>query len=124
MSFTRLHALVAPNLTLERPTVVYKNVYLNIPLNTSAVAQQFLQCEDAHFIVELCKQYDRLNDIPFSFDATSSMHNLIFNNYKILYSNYSTNPNQLSFMEALHIKYLKPQLNSGLKASKELSLFN
>ena len=95
-----------------------------MPLNTSAVAQHFLQCEDAHFIVDLCKQYDRLNDIPFSFDATSSMHYLIFNNYKILYSNYSINPNQLLFMEALHIKYLKPQLNSGLKASKELSLFN
>ena len=41
--------------------------------------------------------------------------------YKILYSNYSINSNQLLFMEALHIKYHKPQLNSGLKASKELS---
>ena len=51
------------------------------------------------------------------------MHSLIFNNYKILYSNYFINPNQLLFVEALHIKYLKPQLNSGLKASKELSLF-
>ena len=51
------------------------------------------------------------------------MHNLTFNNYKILYSNYSINSNQLLFMEAVHIKYHKPQLNSGLKASKELSLF-
>ena len=51
------------------------------------------------------------------------MHNLIFNNYKILYPNFSINSNQLLFVEALHIKYYKPQLNSGLKASKELYLF-
>ena len=51
------------------------------------------------------------------------MHNLISNHYKILYSNYSINSNQLLYMEALHIEDHKPQLNFGLKASKELSLF-
>ena len=51
------------------------------------------------------------------------MKNLIFNNYKILYSNKSSNTNQLLIIEALHIKFIKPELNSGLKASKELSLF-
>ena len=64
--------------------------------NTSAVAQHFLQCENTHFIADLCKQYN---------------------------FNFSINFNQLLFMEGLHIKYHKPQLNSGLKASKELSLF-
>ena len=31
--------------------------------------------------------------------------------------------NQLLIIEALHIKSIKPEFNSGLKASKELSLF-
>ena len=31
---------------------------------------------------------------------------------------------KLLLIEALHIKFNKPEINSGLKASKELTLFN
>ena len=34
-----------------------------------------------------------------------------------------SNSNLLLFLEALHIKFKKPELNSGLKASKELVVF-
>ena len=50
------------------------------------------------------------------------MKNLIFNNYKILYSNKPSNTNQLLIIEALHIKFNKPEINSSLKARKKLSL--
>ena len=51
------------------------------------------------------------------------MKTLIFNNHKILYSNKSSNTNQLLIIETLHVKFIKPELNPGLKASKKLSLF-
>ena len=34
-----------------------------------------------------------------------------------------SNSNLLLFLEAFHIKFKKPELNSGLKASKELVVF-
>ena len=79
--------------------------------------------EHAQFITNFCHQYDRLNNLSCSSDLTSCMKNLIFNNYKILYSSKSSNNNQLLIIEALHIKFIKSELNLGLKASKELSLF-
>ena len=90
---------------------------------TSAVAQHLLECEHAQFITNFCHQCDILNNLSCSSDLTSCMKNLIFNNYKILYSNKSSNTNQLLIIETLHNKFIKPELNSGLKASKELSLF-
>ena len=51
------------------------------------------------------------------------LRNLIFNNFRILHSHRSDNINELLIMEALYIKFKNPELNSGLKASKELSLF-
>ena len=35
----------------------------------------------------------------------------------------STNTDKLLTSEALHIKFNKPELNSGLRAGKELNLF-
>ena len=55
--------------------------------------------------------------------VSSSTKPLIFNNYKILYSSNSITSNKLVIIEALDIKFHKPELNSGLKATKELSLF-
>ena len=51
------------------------------------------------------------------------MKTLINSNCKILYHNNSVKNNQLLLLVALHIKFLKPELNSGLKASKDLTLF-
>ena len=90
----------------------------------TAVTQHLLKCEHAQFIANFCHQYDRLNNLSCSSsDLTSRMKNLIFNNYKILYSNKCSNTNQLLIIEALHIKFIEPELNSNIKASKELSLF-
>ena len=51
------------------------------------------------------------------------MKNLIFNKYKNFYSIKSSNSKQLLIIEALRIKFIKPELNSCLKASNKLSLF-
>ena len=45
------------------------------------------------------------------------------NNKRILHSLKFSNSNLLLFLEALHIKFKKTELNSGLKASKELVVF-
>ena len=45
----------------------------------------------------------------------------VSDNWKIL--DFNTNRVQLSFVESLYIKRLKPKINEGLKASKELLLF-
>ena len=55
---------------------------------------------------------------------TSFTHlDLLRTNTKILHSLQNNNSNLLLFLEALHIKLKKPELNSGLKASKELIVF-
>ena len=89
---------------------------------TGAIAQHFLECENAQFISNLNNLYDRLNNTHFHTNTTSCIKTLINSNCKILYHNNSKN-NQLLLLEALHIKFLKPELNSGLKASKDLTLF-
>ena len=90
---------------------------------TSAIAQHFLECENAQFISDLNNLYDRLNNTHFHTNTTACIKTLINSNCKILYCNNSINNNQLLLLEALHIKFLKPELNSGLKASKDLTLF-
>ena len=47
----------------------------------------------------------------------------VFHNFRILHLTKSTNYNIHAFFEALFIKYNISQLNTGLKASKELQLF-
>ena len=47
--------------------------------------------------------------------------NAVLNNAKILDTN--DNWSQLAFLEAFYIKKLRPKINDGLKASKELQLF-
>ena len=90
---------------------------------TSAIAQHILECENAQFISDLNNLYDRLNNTHFHTNTTACIKTLINSNCKILYCNNSINNNQLLLLEALHIKFLKPELNSGLKASKDLTLF-
>ena len=51
-------------------------------------------------------------------------HNLIQANTQTLHTLKHTNPNLLLFLEALYIKYRKPVLNIGLRASKELVVFS
>ena len=78
----------------------------------------------------LSNQTEYLQAIPGSYkvrnlnpDKPFSNYELIANNTKILQSLQHTNSNILLFLEVLHIKFKRPPLNSGLKASKELMLF-
>lgn len=91
-------------------------------ISTSAVAQHLLDCPLAQYIVDLSTFYNNLNSS--SLPVSNSPTNLIFNNFKILHSCGSKNPNKLLILEALLIKYNKPEINNGIKASKELSLFH
>ena len=85
----------------------------------------FLQYRRIHAIPSKhTNQYSLLNDIPLPSDNVSTpIENLVFNNFRILHLTRSTSYNILAFLEALLIKYNNPQLNTGLKASKELQLF-
>ena len=57
-------------------------------------------------------------------DTSTFISNLICDNVKILHNADSSTSNFLIFLEAPCIKFLSPSLDSGLKASKELTLFS
>ena len=89
----------------------------------SAIGKYFSDCEYGQYLANLQNQFSLLNDIPLpSENVPSPIEKLIFNNVRILHVTKSTNYNILAFLEALLIKYNNPQLNTGLKASKELQL--
>ena len=86
------------------------------------------ECEHANFILNLNHIFENLSDISNSDadtpDTRLSFHNLIQNNTKILHTLKYTNSNLLLFLEALYIKYRKPLLSNGIKASKDLAVFS
>ena len=86
------------------------------------------ECEHANFILNLNHMFDNLNNINDSdtvkLDTPLSFHNLIQANTQTLHTLKHTNSNLLLFLEALYIKYRKPVLNNGLRASKELVVFS
>ena len=91
----------------------------------SAISKHLTDCEHANFIVDLNNLYDNLNNSDIHQPDTSFTHLdlLRTNNTKIFQSLQDNNSSLLLFLEALHIKFKKPELNSGLKASKELTVF-
>ena len=94
-------------------------------LTTSAIGKHLLDCEHTQYLASLQNQYSLLNDIPLSSDnVPTPIENLVFNNFRILHLTRSTSYNILAFLEALLIKYNNLQLNTGLKASKELQLLH
>ena len=54
-------------------------------------------------------------------NSKQHIYNAVMNNSTIVDTN--TNWSQLCFLEAFYIKRFSPQINNGLKASKELQLF-
>ena len=90
----------------------------NINNNNSSISQHLSQCEHAKYIINLHDDSQKQH-IPSSYTIT----NLIFNHTKILHSCRSYSPNILLYLEALYIKYNHPEINCGLKASTELTLF-
>ena len=92
-------------------------------INKSVVADHFHNCEHAQHIIGLNNMFDSLSN-KTTVSHSTQVKNLVLNNFKILHSCKSYNSNILLLLEALYIKFYCPNLNSGLKASKELSLFN
>ena len=90
-------------------------------LNTSAVSEHLTTCEHARHIADLHNLYDNVNDL--NPDKPFSDYELITNNAKMLQSLHHTNSHILLFLEELHIKFKRPAVNNGLKASKELMVF-
>ena len=70
-----------------------------------------------------CDKYQDLLCMYMCPDLNVNLHifNDVMNNSVIMDSN--DNFNQLEFLEAYYIKQLKPTINFGLKASRELQLF-
>ena len=93
-------------------------------VSNGAIGKYFSDCEHAQYLASLQNQFSLLNDILLpSGNISSPIENLVFNNFCILHLTKSTNYNILAFLEALLIKYNNPQLNTVVKASKELQLF-
>ena len=85
----------------------------------SAVSKHLIDCDHANYLLNMNNLFDNLNDS----DSSYSYAELVTNNAKILQSLNRTNSNLLLSLEALHIQFKKLELNSGLKASKELIVF-
>ena len=121
----KLLVRVAWKLILAKPIDAFINVWQNGLLNLTLVEWHNTSLKvNTQFLANLQGQYDRLNNLPCFSNSSNSINNLIFNNYKILSSSKSTNTNKLLLIEVLHIKFNKPKISSGLKASKEVTLFN
>lgn len=88
----------------------------------SAISKHLTDCDHANYLVDMNNIFDNLNDSDETV-APFSHSELISNNTSILHSLNYNNSNLLLFLEALHIKFKKPELNNGLKASKELVVF-
>ena len=82
-------------------------------------------CDNANYLININNLYDNVfdSDSQTGDSPHYSFTNIIQNNTRILHSLKFSNSNLLLFLEALHIKFKKPELNSGLKASKELAVF-
>ena len=89
---------------------------------TSAITQHLLNCPDALYLANL----NAFPDLDSSEKFPDKIHcptSLVYTNPKILFACKYNNPNQLLILEALLIKCKMPELNCGLKASKQLSYF-
>ena len=105
-----------------------------------AISWQFANFQKIRHIFESRKKFEsqmnssKLSQIYFQRPKLSSFikeepyddvsNDLIQANTQTLHTLKHTNSNLLLFLEALYIKYRKPVLNIGLKASKELVVFS
>ena len=91
----------------------------------SAISKHLTDCDNANYLININNLYDNVfdSDSQTGDSPHYSFTNIIQNNTRILHSLKFSNSNLLLFLEALHIIFKKPELNSGLKASKELVVF-
>jgi len=76
------------------------------------------KCED---YLEYCKIFAVCDLSNHRYNITSYILNTVLNNSEIIRR--FRNPFQLAFLESYYIKLLKPKINVGIAASKELVLF-
>ena len=82
--------------------------------------QHLQQCEEFLETMTLHQLLAIYTDVSIA-NLQAHIANAVYDNWKILDSN--TNWVQLCFLKSYYIKQLKPKINDGLKASKELLLF-
>ena len=82
--------------------------------------QQLQHCKKFLETISLFKLPD-IDDVISHVNLKAHIESAVADNWRILDSN--SNWVQLCFLESLYIKRLKPKINDGLKASKELLLF-
>ena len=100
-------------------------LFEHINLTKSAIGQHFHNCQHVQYIGNLHFAFDKLYNSTDEYNNISAfISNLIIDNPRILHTTNSRTPNFLLLLEAIYIKYHSPSLNTGLKASKELSLFS
>ena len=109
-------AYAQPVQTVQRLMLVKLNAhYTNEPLSMhSAINQHLNNCADYH-------HFRGLHAINGTLDLKEFYMNTVRNNVCI--SAKTRNWQTLLFLEALYIKDQSPQLNTGLKATKQLQLF-
>ena len=89
--------------------------------HNSAMHYHLQSCEQFSHFVELHNLYNAINNKRRDVKLNHHIHKAILHNASILATN--SNFYQLCFLEPLYIKTAKPCLNTGIKATKELSLF-
>ena len=89
----------------------------------SAISKHLTDCDNANYLININNLYHNVfdSDSQTGDSPHHSFTNITQNNTRILLSLKFSNSNLLLFLEALHIKLKKPELNSGLKASKVVS---
>ena len=87
----------------------------------SAIFNHLFKCDNFKFMSSLFALPVNNHNKKTNIDTLSHLRNAVLNNTCIL----TMNPrfSNLCFLESLFIKSLRPELNKGIKASKELALF-
>ena len=84
----------------------------------SPAYNHLLKCEHFNYVVNL-------HNLPPSSNSVDYLEHVkipVYDNTKII--DHSQNWIELCFLESLHIKWKKPKLNCGIKATKDLVLFS
>ena len=82
--------------------------------------QHLKNCNDFHDLTDIFNLAQLFGE-SHGINHNEHILNAVLNNCNVLDSN--DNWSQLAFLEAFYIKKLRPKINDGLKASKELQLF-
>ena len=88
--------------------------------NDQPMFRHLTNCEPFNQLVQLHHLAD-IDKMSCHVYLDARIFTAVLENYEIL--DFNSNWSQLCFLEAYYIKLKKPKMNDGLKASKELELF-